>query len=126
MPVQQTDLQAMPWTSDLMDIDEFRDWVASRKDAAATIDIETCELGRWPAYDCDVYGLRMARGELPEEMHQIGTNRFVRSPQSDGWVHEGDLSPVQVKAMYARIKREYREWEAAKPAASSPTPPSAA
>ncbi len=31
MPVQQTDLQAMPWTRDLMDIDEFRDWVASRQ-----------------------------------------------------------------------------------------------
>jgi hypothetical protein len=36
-------------------------------------------------------------------MQQIGTNRWVRSPESRGWVWEGDLPPAKFKAMYDRI-----------------------
>src|SRR5229473_626475 len=102
-------------TDAAMTMDEIRDWVASRKAAAATIDIDTCELGCWYGFGIDPYGLLMAQGELPEEMRQLGKNHFVRSPGSNGWVSDKDLSPAQVKAMYARIEREYREWEAGNP-----------
>jgi hypothetical protein len=94
-----------------MTMDEFRDWVASRKAAAATIDIETCELGWWYGKVLDPYGLIDAQGDLPEAMRQIGTIYFVSSPDSGGWVNSQDLSPDQVKAMHARFEREYRERE---------------
>jgi hypothetical protein len=84
------EMQRMPWTRHLMKADELQRWVASRKEAGRVIDIETCELGRWRAHDCDVYGVR----DLPPEMQQIGTNRYVRSPTSNGWINEGDL-PVE-------------------------------
>jgi hypothetical protein len=103
------DLHAMPWSRHLMTFEEFEQWVASRKEAGSAIDIETCELGRWAAYDCDPYGLLMAKGELPEEMQQIGTNRFVRSPESRGWVSEDDLPVAKGIAMFDRIHRESRE-----------------
>src|SRR6266566_10169359 len=86
-----------------MTMDEFRDWVASRKVAAATIDIETCELGWWHGEVLDPYGLPSAQGELLEEDRMVGRNHFVRSPDSGGWVHEWDLSPAQREAMYARL-----------------------
>jgi len=50
--------------------------------AGRAIDIETCEIGKWEAYDADPYGYQ----ELHPEMQQIGTNCFVRSPESRGWV----------------------------------------
>ena len=100
------ELNGMPWTLDLMTEAELRAWLASRKQTGAAIDIETCELGYWPAYDADPYNANPA---LSDEIKQIGTNRFVRSPESCGWVWEGDLPPASAIAMYARIKRE---WEA--------------
>ncbi|MGC1860306.1 MAG: hypothetical protein WA733_04075 [Methylocystis sp.] len=89
--------------------DEFRHWVSSRKEAGRVIDIETCELGHWKAYDADPYG---ARPDLPEEMRQVGTNRFVRSPESRGWVCEDDLPAASFEAMYQRIHREARSRRA--------------
>jgi hypothetical protein len=86
-----------------MTMDEFRDWVASRKAAAATIDIETGELGWWYGEVLDPYGLIDAQGELLEEDRMVGRNNFVRSPDSGGWVHEWDLSPAQRGRMYARF-----------------------
>jgi hypothetical protein len=71
-------------TNAAITMDEFRDWVASRKAAAATIDIETCELGWWYGEVLDPYDLLLAQGELPEEVRQIGRNYFVRSPDSGG------------------------------------------
>jgi hypothetical protein len=61
------EMQCMPWTRHLKKADELQRWVASRKEAGRVINIETCELGRWYAYDCDVYGVR----DLPLEMQQI-------------------------------------------------------
>jgi hypothetical protein len=46
-------------------------------------------------------------------MDQIGTNRWVRSPESRGWVNEGDLPPAKAGAMYDRITREAALWYAA-------------
>ena len=67
-------LSRMPWTRDQLTRAQLDAWLASRKEAGRVIDIQTCELGRWKAYDCDPYG---ARPDLPEEMQQVGTNRFV-------------------------------------------------
>jgi hypothetical protein len=64
---------ALPWTSDQLAPEEFRLWVASRKEAGREIDIETCGLGRWYALDFDPYS---ADPDLPEEW---------RSPVSALW-----------------------------------------
>ena len=102
-------MQRMPWTRDCLTREQFDAWLVSRKEAGRGIDIETCELGRWKAYDCDVYGAR----ELPREMQQVGTNRYVRSPTSNGWINEEDLPVWKYCAMYDRIQRRRRLWEAA-------------
>ena len=81
-------ISRLPWTRGRFTKAEFQEWLASRKAAGAAIDIATCEVDRWHAYDLDPYG---ADPDLPEELQQIGTNRWVRSPESRGWVHEGDL-----------------------------------
>jgi hypothetical protein len=39
-------------------------------------------------------------------MKQIGTNRWVRSRESCGWINEEDLPLEKVKAIYPRIERE--------------------
>ena len=103
-------MQTLPWNRDLLTPDEFKAWVATRKDAGAKIDIETCEIGAWKALDLDPYG----EGGLPEEFQQIGTNRYVRSPESRGWVHTEDLPSDKVEAMYARIEENAR-WQAEHP-----------
>lgn len=82
--------------------DELPEWLAGRKEAGLKIDIETCKLGCWYAYDLDPYGVL----ELSEEERQVGSNRFVCSPESGGWVWEGDLPPDKAKAMYDRLGRE--------------------
>jgi hypothetical protein len=110
------EMLTLPWNNDLLTEQEFKAWVASRKDAAKTIDIAACELGMWYVFDADPYGdpdgVRDRCGELlegtqqdemKEVMKQVRTNHFVRGPQSDGWVSEDDLSEQQVKAMYDRI-----------------------
>jgi hypothetical protein len=105
---EDTLVHLLPWSHEEFTIEFLRAWLASRKEAGGAINIETCELGRWAANDCDPYGLRELFGELPEEMMQVGTNRFVRSPESRGWVWEGDLPTEKAGAMYARIQRQAR------------------
>jgi hypothetical protein len=100
-------ITAMPWTLDQFSGDELRQWLASREGAGAKIDIETCELGWWYAQDADPYGIREALGEFPEAMHQIGRNRFVRSPDSQGWVAVEDLPKEKIRAFFARCEREH-------------------
>ena len=95
-------LSRMPWTRDQLTRAQFDAWLASRKEAGRVIDIETCELGRWQAYDCDPYG---ARPSLPDEMKQMGTNRFVRSLTSNGWINEADIPVEKIRAMHERIRR---------------------
>ncbi len=99
------EISRLPWTRDLMTADEFQHCVSTRKEAGRAIDIETYEVGLWAAYDADPYG---ARPDLPEEMKQVGTNRFVRVPESRCWVWEGDLPHASGHAMCERIHREAR------------------
>jgi prophage antirepressor-like protein len=62
--IDANELHAMPWTRNLMDADELRRWLASRKEAGAAIDIATCELGHWGACEADPYGIREMLGEF--------------------------------------------------------------
>jgi hypothetical protein len=103
LPITEEEIQRMPWTCHLMTAHELQWWVASRKDAGRIIDIETCELGRWYASDLDPYGV----SRDPDLYVQVGTNRFVRSPESNGWISEKDLPVEKFKAMYDRIHREF-------------------
>jgi hypothetical protein len=101
------ELEAMPWTRDLMPRKALEAWLANRKEAGRAFDIETCELGRWYAYDLDPYGV----SQLSPEEQQIGKNRFVRSSESRGWVHESDLPSDKFNEMYDRIEREADTYE---------------
>jgi hypothetical protein len=98
-------MSIMPWSRDKLSDDELRQWLASRKEAGQVIDIESCELGWWYAETLDPYGIYKALGEFPEEYSCVGRERFVRSPESNGWISEGDLPKEKLKALRERIKR---------------------
>ena len=87
------------------ELDGFCDWVARRKAAAATIDMQTCELWWVHTQMLDPYGLFEAEGTFTKEEYQIGRVFFACSPESDGRVCEYDLSPAQLEAMWARVAR---------------------
>jgi hypothetical protein len=103
--------EAMPWTSDQFSDEECRQWMASRKEAGRKIDPETCELAWWYVNEYDPYGLRrVVQPDLSDEWYeansQYGRSRWVRSPESGGWVNEEDLSVEQYVAIQNRIDRE--------------------
>jgi hypothetical protein len=104
-------ITALPWTRDQLTPQEYRQWVASRKEAGREIDIETCEVDAWYAIDFDPYG---ADPDLPIEYQIIGKNRFVRSPRSRGWVHEDNLPDATRRALYERCDREAAHWAVAR------------
>jgi hypothetical protein len=95
----------MPWSRDKLSDDELRQWLASRKEAGRVIDIENCELGWWYAELSDPYGIYKALGEFSEEDSCVGRERFVRSPESNGWISEVDLPEEKLNALRERIKR---------------------
>ena len=99
----------MPWSRHEMTHEQLRKWLASREEAGKLIDIETCEIGCWYANaNGDVYEIRgdiLGEEEHLEKGHTDKFN-FVRSPDSDGWVCEGDLPPAKGMALYDRIYRE--------------------
>jgi hypothetical protein len=101
------EMDRMPWTRGLMSEAEFRKWLASRKQAGDAIDIGSCELGGWYTYAEIPY---LADPDVPDPYPQVGSNRYVRSTESRGWVWEGDLPPEKVSAMYERIHREWEAW----------------
>jgi hypothetical protein len=61
----EDEINRMPWTRSLMTDAELQAWVASRKEAGAAIDIETCEHARW-RYDLDPYEVNL--GALRPQM----------------------------------------------------------
>jgi hypothetical protein len=101
----------------LMTEQEFEEWKSTREAVGREIDIATCELGRWHAYDADPYCV--GETKLCEQMQQVGTNRFVRTTQSRGWVHEGDVPQASVKALYDRLYQQYQQREAMKAASNN-------
>jgi hypothetical protein len=94
-------MQSMPWTRHLMKPIDLARWVAGRREAGQAIDINSCELGRWPADIADPYGV----GDGTSEKKEIATERFVRSPTSNGWIHKNDLPIEKMIDMY---EKEYR------------------
>jgi hypothetical protein len=108
-------IQNMPKTSSLMLRAEFVAWIASRKEAGATIDVETAELKGWWAPKGDPYALSWWRpkgadrnyNDAPEETPHF----FVRYPHSRGWVWQGDLPHGKRAAMQARIDEHNRKVE---------------
>ena len=104
------EMHDMPWTRELMTAEQLAQWIATRKDAGAAIDIETCDLDSWYCHDLDVYGLEERKDNLPEEEQIIGRNYFVRSPDSNGWVHVDDL-PLEISESALRARMD-RDWVA--------------
>jgi len=109
-------MQIMPWSRDQLTIDELREWLASREEAGSKIDIATCEIGWWYGEVGDPYGIYQELGEY-EEHSCIGRERFVRTPESNGWVSIHDLSKEKVRAFYERIDPQYRKRNEAREAA---------
>jgi hypothetical protein len=100
--------QAMPWTQDQFTQEEIQRWLASRKEAGRSIDIETCEIGCWGHPYDDPYWLGVVGDDGSDK------SNFVRSPESNGWVFKCDLPMAKARALYDRIKREdeWSEWSA--------------
>jgi hypothetical protein len=53
----------------------------------------------------DPYGV-LDEWELPEEFHQVGRERFARSPGSDVWVSLDDLPDATPEALWERHSRK--------------------
>jgi hypothetical protein len=84
--------------------EETTQWLAIRKEEALRIDPETAEIDWWYARTLDPYGIDP---DLPEELQQVGRERFARRPGSDIWVWFGDLSVKTLEKLWARedVKR---------------------
>jgi hypothetical protein len=83
------------------EIDEF---LRLREAAGQKIDPEIAEVGWWYAETLDPYGVH----DLPEELQQVGRERFARSPESDGWVWFGDLPHLTLRRLYERIEFKWQ------------------
>jgi hypothetical protein len=93
-------------------LEQFEQWIASRKEAGRAIDIETCEVDRWAILDVDPYGILEARGEDPYT--QVGKGLWVRSPESHGWIFVDDLPPEKWKALSRRLNRDSKAYDVVK------------
>ena len=102
-------LSRMPQTQDQLTREQIEAWLAGREEAGRVIDIETCELGRWYAWEGDPYDAY----DVPPEMQTAGSHRYVRSPTSNGWISETDLPREKREAMYDRIERRHGLYQAA-------------
>jgi hypothetical protein len=100
MNTERSGICAFTGATTMMSEEELQTFYAGRKAAGRAIDIETCELGCWHAFDADPYHVH---DDLPSEWQDIGKNRFVCSPESDGWIHTSDLPADKHKALYERI-----------------------
>ena len=92
-------------TSDQLTVEQ---WLQVRKEAGQRIDPETAEVTWWHALTLDPYGVY----NLPEEFHQVGRERFARSPGSDIWVHFADL-PDETRERLLRMHRPELAFPAA-------------
>jgi hypothetical protein len=79
---------------------EDEQWLAIRKEAGLTIDPQTAEVDWSYGLDLDPYGT-CDEWELPEEFHQVGRQRWARSPESDIWVHFRDLPDAVREELWA-------------------------
>jgi len=75
------------------------EWLAIRKEEGLKIDPGTAEVTWHYAQTFDPYGVDP---DLPAELQQIGREYFARSPDSDIWVHFGDLPEKVREALWQR------------------------
>src|SRR5262245_16767602 len=103
----------MPRSRDLFPPDVLRQWLASRKEIAKTIDLVACEIGWWGVNEADPYGIRALLLDAdpdPDELERLENSSsgsidvFVRSPDSNGWVYAFDLSNDKHEIVYARAR----------------------
>jgi len=80
---------------------EDQKWLAIRKEAGLKIDPETAEVDWGYGLDLDPCGV-CDEWELPEEYHQVGRQRWARSPGSDIWVHFDDLPDAVRNKIWAK------------------------
>ncbi|MGO9943043.1 MAG: hypothetical protein ACLPIC_09785 [Rhodoblastus sp.] len=79
---------------------EIEQYLAIRKEAGLKIDPETAEVDWDYGLDLDPYGV-CDEWELPKELHQVGRQRWARSPGSDIWVHFDDLPAAVEEKIWA-------------------------
>jgi hypothetical protein len=94
------EINALPFTNHLMPLDEFMQWIETRKDAGAAIDIATCELRWWRVDIFNPYEIPRPRHPI---CHEIAIEPFVRSPDSRGWINEQDLPPEKYRVLRERL-----------------------
>jgi hypothetical protein len=85
---------------------EIEKWLSIRKEAALKIDPETAEVDWCYAQTLDPYGV-LDEWELPKEFHQVGRERFARSPGSEVWVWFHDLPDATRDALWERHSRKF-------------------
>jgi hypothetical protein len=107
-------LDAMPWTSHLLTLQEFEQWLETRKAAGRAIDIEACEYVTIHGDD-DSYGYFGRKFPETWEERQAWVTVYVRSPESRGWIAQEDLPDEKYKALFARREREWKEYCRANP-----------
>jgi hypothetical protein len=78
-------------------------WLAIRKEEGLKINPETAEVMWTYAQTLDPYGVDP---DLPEELQQVGREDFARSPESNIWIHFGDLPEETRNALWQRHKRK--------------------
>jgi hypothetical protein len=88
---------------------EFKAWVASRKDAGTSIDVETAVLKGWWLPTGAPYAEWAPTWVSDGELEGIERYFFVRGPNSEGWVWQGDLAEDKQAAMQARIDEHDRK-----------------
>ena len=86
-------------------LEEFdvEQWLASRKEAGLKIDPETAEVCWEHGQTGNPYGVYP---DLPDECQQIGRLYFARSPETDVWVHFGDLPGEIRNALWEKHKSQ--------------------
>jgi hypothetical protein len=86
--------------------EEVRQFLAGRKEAGKTIDVENCEFTWCWGEILDPYGVH----SWPPEEYQVGRIYFVRSLESGGWVSHYDLPPAILKAFYEALPNLISRW----------------
>jgi hypothetical protein len=92
--------------ANLMPTEEFASWIATRKEAGSSINIETAELTGWQCVDGDPYGIHSwSSGEA--SAHSL--HYFVRDAESRGWIWQNDLPEYKRATVQVRIDEHNRK-----------------
>jgi hypothetical protein len=98
------ELNDLPNRSELMNKDDLLAWIATRKGAGASVNVETAELKGWWCAEGDPYDLVSSA-----EPQELGLQFFVRDAESRGWVWQYDLGEDKCAIVQARIDEHSRK-----------------